>query len=302
MKRRDANKEARLTPRDVDRLVNTVLDLEADGRLHEARKLSKHAGRVSGSFEGDLARTRGAVGELQLVPAAPDFTDSILDRVEDERPFLARPARRRVSHLRLAGAAFCLLVFGGYAVVQRVAPQVQMGVVEPAPVSEFVDAGRADLRATMTGIGSAFAGLKRGVLGGGSGGKSLTGFESLGDDRRGFERLGLGDTSRYEAGAVRRPQGFEGEGPSGASLVIMDIGADGYASVRYEDAASGPGAMADDGRAVMGEASGAADGPVSALGVEPWRAGTMLEAAGNGGLEGRRAWWMPLVRPRVVVP
>ena len=69
---------------------------------------------------------------------APDFTSSILDRVDVERPFLAPSVRRRLPWIRIGlGACFA---FGALAIAltHRWAPEAVQLADQPAPISDVV--------------------------------------------------------------------------------------------------------------------------------------------------------------------
>lgn len=70
---------------------------------------------------------------------APDFTASILDRVDVERPFLAPSVRRRLPWIRMSLGACVALTALSLALTHRWAPRaVQMVSQQPAPISDVV--------------------------------------------------------------------------------------------------------------------------------------------------------------------
>ncbi len=85
----------------------------------------------------DIRRVAETLRESPI--EAPDFTSSILDRVDAERPFLAPSVRRRLPWVRIGlgvcVAATTLMV----AMAYRVAPRaVRMATMQAAPVSDVV--------------------------------------------------------------------------------------------------------------------------------------------------------------------
>lgn len=213
-------KDRSLSKREVDALVNRVLDLESEGELHEARRAAKAGTKASPDFTSALASTRRAIGELGEMPVGRDLTDTILDGVEAERPFLARRSRRRVSGLRLAGACGALVALTGYVVVQRLAPPPPPST--EAPVSELVTASRADMDATQAGLAGAFRSLGDGLLGPVS---ALS--QGRGAD---VPSLALGSSAAYDVNLA--PMARHG-GWSSATLEIVDVTPHGYSVVRY---------------------------------------------------------------------
>ena len=69
---------------------------------------------------------------------APDFTSSILDRVDVERPFLAPSVRRRLPWIRVGLGACVALGALSIALTHRWAPQVVQLAGQPAPISDVV--------------------------------------------------------------------------------------------------------------------------------------------------------------------
>ena len=70
--------------------------------------------------------------------AAPDFTSSILDRVDVERPFLAPSVRRKLPWIRLGLGACVALSILSIALTHRYAPTAVQLVAQPAPMSDVV--------------------------------------------------------------------------------------------------------------------------------------------------------------------
>lgn len=69
---------------------------------------------------------------------APDFTSSILDRVDVERPFLAPSVRRRLPWIRIGLGACVALGILAMALTHRWAPEVVQIADGPAPISDVV--------------------------------------------------------------------------------------------------------------------------------------------------------------------
>lgn len=215
-------KDRTLSKREVDAILNRVLDLESEGELHEAKRAAKAGAKASPDFTAALASTRRAIGELGEMPVCRDLTDSILDGVEAERPFLPRRSRRRVSGLRLAGAFGALATLTGYVLVQRFAPAPPTDTTE-APVSELVSAGRADVTATAAGISEAFRSLGSGLF------DPVAGLSRSGPSG-GSALLTLGGTGAYDVTTANRGEVLPS--PAGV-LTIVDVTPRGYSVMRY---------------------------------------------------------------------
>lgn len=69
---------------------------------------------------------------------APDFTSSILDRVDVERPFLAPSVRRRLPWIRMGLGACVALGTLAMALTHRWAPEVVQLADQSAPISNVV--------------------------------------------------------------------------------------------------------------------------------------------------------------------
>jgi hypothetical protein len=197
-----------MRPGDADALVNLVLDLEAEGTVHEARRIAREASRCDPEFAPRLAVTRRALSDLVELPAAPDMTDSILDRVEAERPFLPMPARRRVSILRMAAAMGVLAAMTAYVLLERIAAQAPPA--EPAGVG-LGDASRADVTSTARRLAHTLGSVCEG-------GRTPQG------------PLTLGGTAAYEVG---RPERISPCGGESRALVVIMPTPRGYAVVEY---------------------------------------------------------------------
>jgi hypothetical protein len=76
---------------------------------------------------------------LRAAPVdAPDFTSSILDRVDAERPFLAPSVRRKLPWVRLGLGACVALSVLAVALTHRWAPSAVQLADQPAPISDVV--------------------------------------------------------------------------------------------------------------------------------------------------------------------
>ena len=80
------------------------------------------------------------VGEtLRAAPIeAPDFTSSILDRVDVERPFLAPSVRRKLPWIRLMLGACVAFSVLSIALTHRYAPKAIQLTEQAAPISDVV--------------------------------------------------------------------------------------------------------------------------------------------------------------------
>ncbi|GJQ30992.1 MAG: hypothetical protein HBSAPP03_28760 [Phycisphaerae bacterium] len=213
---------AAMSRRKADALLNRVLDLEAEGAQHEARRLAKLAAAAHDEFPTHAEALRRALGAMSEMPRGRDLSDTILAQVENHRPYLPSRSRRRVSSLRMAGACGALAALTGYVLVQRMAPPTP---TEPmgAPVSSLIAAGQADMKATASGVTDAFRSLSAGL------------FEPVSDlARHGAAwrepSLSLGGTAEYEVSTARATE----IAVSGSSvLTIVDVTPYGYAVKRY---------------------------------------------------------------------
>lgn len=147
----------------MDRLVNRVLDAEADGALHHARDLAAKANAADPSFDAALRRTREAVGELTLLPSSPDVSARVLARVDLARPFTPRRVRRRVTAGRLAMATGALATFAAAMFIERAAAPVAQPPAA-APVSGLVTQAQADFACSIRSLADAADELREGVF------------------------------------------------------------------------------------------------------------------------------------------
>jgi len=117
---------------------------------------------VSAGFEGRGRRRRarlediGQVMRAAGVPEAPDLTQSILDRVEDARPFAPPAIRHLVVAMRLALVCGAALVSLAVVLLHRAAPGARVIAQDPAPLTAVVQTassgasvGLSSLRETL---------------------------------------------------------------------------------------------------------------------------------------------------------
>lgn len=90
---------------------------------------------------------------------APDFTRSILDRVDAERPFLTQKTRHLVIAARFGAGLAAVLAVGAVVVFHRMAPGALELSPAPAPLSTVVESVKseatvqlADLRSTVQNV------------------------------------------------------------------------------------------------------------------------------------------------------
>ncbi|MEM9065306.1 MAG: hypothetical protein AAGB51_07430 [Planctomycetota bacterium] len=80
----------------------------------------------------------------QDLPGTPDLTDSILDRVEEQRAFITPTRRRRIVRGRLVFVGSVLALIAVTAMVNRIAPWTAGWTADVSPVTSVVEAGRED--------------------------------------------------------------------------------------------------------------------------------------------------------------
>jgi len=92
-----------------------------------------------GDRRARLNDIRHVAETLRAAPIdATDFTSSILDRVDAERPFLAPSVRRRLPWVRITLGACVAVSALGLALVYRWAPSAVQVAAQPAPISDVV--------------------------------------------------------------------------------------------------------------------------------------------------------------------
>jgi len=121
-----SGRSTRHAPRSVDptdAVINHILDLEADGQIHEARAVLQDAAATDPEINDRFADTHRVIGLLQNADQtrSPDLCARIIEQVEAQRPYLPRPSRRHIGGLRM------LLASSAFAVV-AVAALLQMTV------------------------------------------------------------------------------------------------------------------------------------------------------------------------------
>ena len=124
---------------DTPRSIHQAIDALFDGELDDARARRLLADADPAACE-DVAKTQRIISMLKRPVGAPDLTDAILARVEDEREFLPSPWRRLVRVGRVAVAASLLLGLVGVALAHRYWPEQTAWSTEPRPVSALLNA------------------------------------------------------------------------------------------------------------------------------------------------------------------
>ncbi len=102
------------------------------------------------TFREELVEMEGIVESLKRSPKTPDLCGSILDAVNERRPFVAPQGRRWISAWRMSAAAGLLLALGGVAVMQRMKPEVLDLTPSPRPLSTVV-AAASETRVPISG-------------------------------------------------------------------------------------------------------------------------------------------------------
>jgi len=105
----------------TDIVINQILDLQADGQVHEARAVLAdccHADSLLAERFDDTNRVMSMlrIGEDgDAFKGHRDMTASIIERVERQRVYLPRPTRRRLGTLRplIASCGFAVLAVVG---------------------------------------------------------------------------------------------------------------------------------------------------------------------------------------------
>lgn len=127
----------------TDILVDQVLDLQADGQVHEARAVLHEAAATNPLIAERFEETNRVISMLrigedgQAFRGHPDMTASIIERVERQRVFLPRPSRRRLGTMRplIASCGFAVLAVVGllrYRTPDEPQPQRASSVAELA--------------------------------------------------------------------------------------------------------------------------------------------------------------------------
>lgn len=126
----------------VDRLVNEVIDAEAEGNLAAALEIMR-VGRTHPGFGARLAATRAAVRTIKhSAPASPDHRPHVHVEVDIIRPYISPRHRRHATATRIVLAAGVVCAGALLAVLQWAVPPSR-----PGPVSGVVDAISSDTAA-----------------------------------------------------------------------------------------------------------------------------------------------------------
>jgi len=103
-----------IDPADV--LINQIIDLEAEGQLHEAKAIYAESCSHDHDFEDRYTATREplALMRVDLMPRGMDLSSQIIERVESHRPYLPRQHRRRIGGTRMlvGSAVFAIFTIG----------------------------------------------------------------------------------------------------------------------------------------------------------------------------------------------
>lgn len=120
-----------------DELVDRFFDRELDdsSRAGFMRRLDDDARAAE-----RVAKTNRILTMLRRGVGAPDLSNSILDRVDQARGFVAPSQRKYVRFGRLAVAAMLFGVITGAVIVQRRAPEVMELAGMPTPVRDVARA------------------------------------------------------------------------------------------------------------------------------------------------------------------
>lgn len=112
-----------IDPADV--LVNQIIDLEAEGQLHDAKAIFAESCAHDSDFEDRYTATREplALMRVDLMPRGMDLSSRIIERVESQRPYLPREHRRRIGGTRMLVGSAVFAIFTIGAILQiSVAP------------------------------------------------------------------------------------------------------------------------------------------------------------------------------------
>jgi hypothetical protein len=139
--RRAPQKEARLSRMGgatdpADFVINRILDLEAQGEVHEAAALLAEQSLHDPTFADRFSETHRVLSQLKSSRGGltRDLSDAIIERVEQQRVYLPRKPRRRIGAWRtgFASAGLCGLAVVG--LLQLRSPDV-VDVLTHGPVA-----------------------------------------------------------------------------------------------------------------------------------------------------------------------
>lgn len=144
-----------------------ALDRYFDGEIGRLSQPMLDALRAQPQLRPQLDDTRKLVADLGRAPQCPDFSASILARVEAQRPFLETRQRWLVRGARLAVAAAVLLAVGAAVVVgrQQVGPQTDDDLAQ-APITRLERAAVVDSVQTVNELKALTNAAERPMLAG----------------------------------------------------------------------------------------------------------------------------------------
>ncbi len=154
---------------DAQRVPDELLDAFFDGDLDDAGKRCLFDGmRRDPAAAERFARTMFALEQLRRTPdasASPDFTDSVLDAIDQRKRWMTPAARRVVRIGRYAAAASILVMLAGGFLYKRANPQSALIAERPAPLTNVVETGRLEARQNIQSMASVFRPLRGAVAG-----------------------------------------------------------------------------------------------------------------------------------------
>ncbi len=155
--RRQVERVESPTQADLDAMIDSFFDRELD---HESRR-NLDAVLESQPRERDRFDTvQDLIDDLRRPVRAPDFTSSVLAEVGRRRPWMPAPLRRYVTAGRMGLAASFLVALAGAWMIERQTPGVYDLREQPAPLTQLVNAGRADAAAGLTALTGAVESLR----------------------------------------------------------------------------------------------------------------------------------------------
>lgn len=145
----------------TDIAINQILDLQADGQVHEARAVLQDGCRVDSLLAERFDDTNRVMSMLRIgddgdaFKGHPDMTAAIIERVERQRVYLPRPTRRRLGTLRplIASCGFALLAVIG--LMRYRTPDAQRPSLEPQNSLEVASQAEPAIGGVHTVIASA---------------------------------------------------------------------------------------------------------------------------------------------------
>ena len=139
---RSPNQRPSVPGADIDAMLDAFFDREIDKadaqRLADALREDPRAAR-------NFARTRWVVDSLRRTPESPDFTRTVLGRVNTRRSWLHPGMRRVVSFSRVAAVVALLGMLTIGLVARRTAPETVVLHARPAPLTNVVEQGGVEV-------------------------------------------------------------------------------------------------------------------------------------------------------------